>query len=165
MSLFVSLSATCPTLWVDIVFSSSGVLPVFLSFFSLPFSCSTTPSFTLCAPLYHFVSVLFCLFRRPFSPLNFLLCSFTPCPWRAVLSLSNVYGLAEAAEPAGSARLGALCAALEAGSRLQRTLSGGQPFFPLGLRPDRRVPGAKHFLQVFFKEHPISINHSCRNDF
>lgn len=128
-----------------------SLLPMFYLFF---FLFLNTLLLFLFVSVLHFATlclVLFCLFRRPSSPLNFLLCVLAPCPQRAVLPLPNVHGLAEAAEPAGSARLGALCAAPQAGPRLRRSLPGLQLLFSFGLRPHRRLPGRKRFLQVFLK--------------
>ncbi|MEQ2169313.1 hypothetical protein GOODEAATRI_023948 [Goodea atripinnis] len=58
-----------------------------------------------------------------------------------ILSYSYCYvGIMTAAEPAGSAQVGALSAALEDGPSFRGSVSGRQPLFSTFLRPHRRVP-------------------------
>lgn len=107
----------------------------------LPFS-SIVPFCILHCPCCPFLSI------TTFSPPRLFLCLIPPSPWRPVLSLSNLHWLAEAAEPAGFAVLGAMSAAFEDGSCLRRSVSGCELCLSTGLRTHRWVPGWERPLQV-----------------
>ncbi len=143
VSLCLTLRYMSNTVWVHNVVSiiSNDLRSLFVFLLPSPIQQPHSPApvpFVSCIIL-----IFHCCLITVFSTLPLLLYLIPPSPQRSVLSLPNVRWLAEAAEPAGPARLGAVPAAFEAGSCLRRSVPGCQLCLSTGLRSHRGFPGSE----------------------